>query len=362
MEDRTYDVRNQGKATYNVYDCSHGDVHLRAEELAPTEAPGQTSAARKLSDRTLELLLCESGCSTTGTTRCAGDMDMPYITRGEFVYRDILVVDVGSEGKRHPRAAETELKTLLSGKTQQKDQVAHWYEAQLIHYGLQRSKDKNTAKMKKDYAAAVRKAKKAYAGKSADDASPKPTKKRKMDEPAPESSKRSKISLSFGGIAIDIEHDGHGQAKATSVKNTKLAVAKAPKKMLASSLDSDADTAAASRPAKATKPKAAPKQQSTNSPPEVSAAKPKPSVSTSASKPKSPAATVKAETKSKAQPKIKSENNVKLESKAKAEPKTKAERKVKPEPGMKPETVKRERQIKTEHAPDPWDMYSFTQR
>ncbi|KAK0261326.1 hypothetical protein LTR29_005455 [Friedmanniomyces endolithicus] len=313
-------------------------------------------------------------------------MDAPSVTRGEFVYRDTLFVDVGGEGKRHPRAAKTELKTLLSGKTQQKDQVAHWYEAQLIHYGLQRSKDKNTAKvrlqqalsqgklkvpshisdmetqMKKDYAAAVRKAKKADAGKSADDASPRPTKKRKMDEPDPESSKRSKISLSFGGIAIDIEHDGHGQAKATSVKNTKLAVAKAPKKMLASSLDSDADTAAASRPAKATKPKADPKQQSTNSPPEVSAAKPKPSASTSASKPKSPAATVKAETKSKAQPKIKSENNVKLESKAKAEPKVKAERKVKPEPGMNPEPVKRERQIKTEHAPDPWDMYSFTQR
>ncbi|KAK0312160.1 hypothetical protein LTR01_003074 [Friedmanniomyces endolithicus] len=241
-------------------------------------------------------------------------MDAPSVTRGEFVYRDTLFVDVGGEGKRHPRAAETELKTLLSGKTQQKDQVAHWYEAQLIHYGLQRSKDKNTAKvrlqqaMKKDYAAAVRKAKKADAGKVVDDTSPTPTKKRKMDDVVAESSKRSKISLNFGGIAIDIEHDGHGQAKATNVKNTKPAVAKAPKKMLASSLDSDADTAAASRPAKATKPKAAPKQQSTNGPSEVSAAKPKPSASTTASKPKSPAATVKAETKSKAQPKIKAEN------------------------------------------------------
>ena len=29
-----------------------------------------------------------------------------------------------------------------------KDQVGHWYEAQLIHYGLQRSKDKNAAKVR----------------------------------------------------------------------------------------------------------------------------------------------------------------------------------------------------------------------
>ena len=77
---------------------------------------------------------------------------------------------------------ESELKALLNGKTP-KDQVAHWYEAQLIHYGLQRSKEKNIAKvrlqqalnqgklkvapphlldlegqMKKEYASAVRKA------------------------------------------------------------------------------------------------------------------------------------------------------------------------------------------------------------
>ena len=69
------------------------------------------------------------------------DASVPPAVRGEFAYRDTLFVDVGGEGKRHPRAPESELKNLLNGKAP-KDEVAHWYEAQLIHYGLQRSKGK----------------------------------------------------------------------------------------------------------------------------------------------------------------------------------------------------------------------------
>ena len=49
-----------------------------------------------------------------------------------------------------PRSAsEADIKRLLLGKDKDvKDQVAHFYEAQLIHYGLQRSKDKNAAKVR----------------------------------------------------------------------------------------------------------------------------------------------------------------------------------------------------------------------
>jgi hypothetical protein len=71
----------------------------------------------------------------------------PPIIRGEFVYHNVLLVDAGGDLKRHPRASLGDIKTLLDGKTP-KDQVAHFYEAQLIHYGLQRSKDKNTAKVR----------------------------------------------------------------------------------------------------------------------------------------------------------------------------------------------------------------------
>lgn len=69
------------------------------------------------------------------------------VIRGEFVYQGALFVDVGGLLKRHPRVSLGDLESYLDGKVP-RDQVAHWYEAQLIHYGLQRSKDKNTAKVR----------------------------------------------------------------------------------------------------------------------------------------------------------------------------------------------------------------------
>ncbi|TKA66431.1 hypothetical protein B0A55_10311 [Friedmanniomyces simplex] len=257
-------------------------------------------------------------------------MDAVSVTCGEFVYRDTLFVDVGGGGKRHPRAAEAELESLLNGKAQQKDPVAHWYEAQLIHYGLQRSKEKNTAKvrlqqalgqgklkvpphisememqMRKEYAAAVRKANKADSGNPADDAATKMAKKRKNDEVATESLKRTKTSLSVGGIAINIEHNAHGQAKVTSTKSGEATAAKTPKKMPASKVGGIADSGSASKPTKTPKAKAAPVQQQANTPPaNTPARKPKSSASASASK--STAVSVKAEMESKVPPKLKAE-------------------------------------------------------
>jgi hypothetical protein len=133
-------------------------------------------------------------------------MASPEVRRGLFVYRDTLFVEVG-DGKRHPRASASELKDLLLPKKGGlvKDQVAHWYEAQLIHYGLPRSKDKNTAKvrltaalstdglklpsdlvkqeidMKKEYATALRKAK-ATKKKPSEPSNASTSKKRKATE------------------------------------------------------------------------------------------------------------------------------------------------------------------------------------
>ncbi|KAK4995610.1 hypothetical protein LTR66_004613 [Elasticomyces elasticus] len=75
------------------------------------------------------------------------------VTRGDFVYRNIFFVDVGNQNL-HPRASVAELTALLrpdlgsASSSAAKDQVGHWYEAQLVHYGLPRSKVKNTAKMR----------------------------------------------------------------------------------------------------------------------------------------------------------------------------------------------------------------------
>ena len=114
------------------------------------------------------------------------------VVKDNFVYNGDLFVDVGNLN-RHKRASVAELTEVLrpdlkkpkNGATV-KDPVGHWYEAQLIHYGLPPSKDKARAKMrllenlnqsklnippqitaietalKKEFAAAERKAKARY--------------------------------------------------------------------------------------------------------------------------------------------------------------------------------------------------------
>ncbi|KAI9683018.1 MAG: hypothetical protein M1822_006211 [Bathelium mastoideum] len=182
------------------------------------------------------------------------DSSVPPVVRGEFWYRDTLFVDVGGSGKRHPRATESEVKALLTGKNP-RDQVGHWYEAQLIHYGLPRSKEKNTAKvrlqqalnqgklkvsphltdmesqMKKDYAAAVRKAKLQSKDTSAIKNAETPKqkgRKRTNGEDKLESSKRTKISINAGDISINIDHAGHSSSSKKSTTRESKQTAKAP--------------------------------------------------------------------------------------------------------------------------------------
>ncbi|KXT16269.1 hypothetical protein AC579_471 [Pseudocercospora musae] len=164
------------------------------------------------------------------------------VVRGEFIYRDVLLVDVGGEGKRHPRAAPSEIRDLLNGKA--KDQVGHFYEAQLIHYGLQRSKVKDTAKvrlqqaltqgklkaqpahladmessMKKEYVAALRRASKADFGKGA---------KRAREDGVESSAKKTKVSVQVGDISINIDEAGAASSKKQKTTSAKL---KTPKRI-----------------------------------------------------------------------------------------------------------------------------------
>lgn len=79
----------------------------------------------------------------------------PPISRDGFYYNGDLYVEVGGLN-RHKRASVSELTAILrpdlkkaKATTQSsKDPVGHWYEAQLIHYGLPPSKDKARAKMR----------------------------------------------------------------------------------------------------------------------------------------------------------------------------------------------------------------------
>ncbi|CAL8583725.1 hypothetical protein XPA_009344 [Xanthoria parietina] len=133
--------------------------------------------------------------------------------KDNFLYNGDLFVDVGNLN-RHKRASVAEITEVLRPDLKNvknaaavKDPVGHWYEAQLIHYGLPPSKDKARAKMrllenlnqskltvppriaaieaelKKEFAAAERKAKVQYkAGLAATQSMPEegpPSKKRK---------------------------------------------------------------------------------------------------------------------------------------------------------------------------------------
>ncbi|KAL9038571.1 MAG: hypothetical protein Q9180_003055 [Flavoplaca navasiana] len=136
------------------------------------------------------------------------------VVKDNFVYNGDLFVDVGNLN-RHKRASIAELTEVLRPDLRKpknaapvKDPVGHWYEAQLIHYGLPPSKDKARAKMrllenlnqsklsvpphitaietalKKDFAAAERKAKAQYkaslAGTPSHQKEIAPTKKRRF--------------------------------------------------------------------------------------------------------------------------------------------------------------------------------------
>ncbi|KAI1162617.1 hypothetical protein F5B18DRAFT_368794 [Nemania serpens] len=70
----------------------------------------------------------------------------PPVTKDGFSFAGDLHAE-SSGGNRHRRAALAELKEHFKSGSD-KDHPAHWFEAQLIHYGLQPSKTKAVARMR----------------------------------------------------------------------------------------------------------------------------------------------------------------------------------------------------------------------
>ncbi|KAI3110782.1 hypothetical protein CBS147333_4644 [Penicillium roqueforti] len=76
---------------------------------------------------------------------------MPPVTDGQFSFNIDTFYVTASGGQLHRRAAPAEIKALYDTATTDKstpDHPGHWYEAQLLHYGLPPSKVKATAKMR----------------------------------------------------------------------------------------------------------------------------------------------------------------------------------------------------------------------
>lgn len=194
------------------------------------------------------------------------------ISRNGFHYNGDLYVEVGNLN-RHKRASIAEIKSLLRPDLKQskaadtltpKDQVGHWYEAQLIHYGLPPSKDKARAKMrllealngsrlvvpkeismleiemKKEYAAADRKAKAAYKAQAGTTATPGSAagKKRKQ----PDAANNISININFGSQG-EVTANGQFAERPPPAKKVKNSDGKASAKD-----QSQSDTNRANRP------------------------------------------------------------------------------------------------------------------
>ncbi|KAJ9657093.1 hypothetical protein H2201_008301 [Coniosporium apollinis] len=228
----------------------------------------------------------------------------PPISRDGFLYHDTFYADVGNLN-RHPRASVAELTVLLrpelstnkkSNNSVIKDQVGHWYEAQLRHYGLPPTKDKNAAKvrllgalntgklevpkyverleeeLRKEYAVENRRAKAAAKGagvpgggegsgksggagqkrKQAEaavgDVSATTKKRKQSDAPAGAASvttKKTKVTVMVGDIAVNIEEAVTAKKQTASRKSTATEKKPAAKKATGQKAESASKSKAA---------------------------------------------------------------------------------------------------------------------
>lgn len=335
----------------------------------------------------------------------------PPVSRGDFHYNGNLYVEVGNLN-RHERATVEDITTTLRpdlkkskkvSSDQPKDQVGHWYEAQLIHYGLPPSKDKARAKMrllealnqsklvvppnivkmeaemKKEYAAVERKAKAQYK------ASMMPTMK---SEPSVVGKKRkqSESSGNMNNIDVNISlgNNFQGFPGAINTTDSQSPAKKAKTTPSKPTKKKSEETASSKPPKKNTKPEIQqpspqapprPKQTARSSklteawlkdpslgPGPIDRATglhiPHPSTMTQGTTDKNPAAAkkepaIKKSAAVKQEPKVKKETPVKKEPGTQKEPKLKTEAKVKKEPSAAKPSSKIKREPTTDNPPPP---------
>ncbi|MCJ1462926.1 hypothetical protein MMC07_001530 [Pseudocyphellaria aurata] len=194
----------------------------------------------------------------------------PPVSRDGFHYNGDLYVEVGNLN-RHKRASVAEITDLLrpnlkkGNKVPGKDAFGHWYEAQLIHYGLPPTKDKARAKMRllealnasalavpptivnleqslrKEYDVAERKAKALYKASTANSAEKSgSSKKRKQPDGTTSNSTTVNVNVNFGGFGgmSFVAGPGGGfptepfiqQQESSPPKKARTSVAKTPTK------------------------------------------------------------------------------------------------------------------------------------
>ncbi|MCJ1305684.1 hypothetical protein MMC08_008500, partial [Hypocenomyce scalaris] len=186
------------------------------------------------------------------------------VARDSFIFNGDLYVEVDNYN-RHKRASILELTALLRpnlkpSKTMPSipDPVGHWYEAQLIHYGLPPSKTKAVAKvrlldalnagklvvppeilkvenqLRKEYNAADRKARAAYKAQMAGETevmmkgkeAPAGTKRKQSEEGPAGMSFNFQFNIGAGGQAVQVVRDTGGDRGESAVKKMKTSGAR----------------------------------------------------------------------------------------------------------------------------------------
>lgn len=226
--------------------------------------------------------------------------------KGGFFYAGDVLYCEASNLNRHRRANLTELKAHFNGKDTDSNRPAHWYEAQLLHYGLPPSKVKGTAHkrlfdavmkggltvpshiqkietdLKKEWTKRERETKKmvkeSAAAAAAAAAAPKKSTKRKVDQVSTSTNVSVNVSFqvsSTGQVMLPAARPAAKKAKtATATKAT------ATPKGLKSTMTKAATTkaiqskATPSKAPKATMPKAAMPKAATKAAPLSKPAKP----------------------------------------------------------------------------------------
>ncbi|KAI0973121.1 hypothetical protein F4678DRAFT_427990 [Xylaria arbuscula] len=209
----------------------------------------------------------------------------PAVARDGFSFAGDLYAEASGHN-RHRRAAVSELKEHFKSGSD-KDHPAHWFEAQLIHYGLQPSKTKSVARMrlfdavngsklavpshiqklekdlKKEWTKNEREAKQAVKSAGGATSSAAASKKRKAD------SSNVDMNINVGGINITVSANSASTSASAAKKAKTSTTGRAPSKAAKDS--PKPKNKPASKPAReAPKPKAS------------TASKKKPTTSTSA--------------------------------------------------------------------------------
>ncbi|CAG8209518.1 unnamed protein product [Penicillium olsonii] len=128
--------------------------HLQEEpdngQGSPVEETISWQAAIELMQNSVQAALAKRGLPEELSSQTT-IQNMTPVTEGPFSFNVDTFYVSASGGQIHRRAAPPEIKALYDTSTDSQgtnDHPGHWYEAQLLHYGLPPSKVKATAKMR----------------------------------------------------------------------------------------------------------------------------------------------------------------------------------------------------------------------